>query len=84
MNLRQFQGLEVTIQIGVIWNNGVHVATRDDEVYQYLLYQLDNFYVEVWYHIEFEVINRFIAFDDIDRLEPYLQRIDIYADLGIE
>jgi hypothetical protein len=84
MDLRQFKGLEESVQIGVIWNNGVHVATRDDSVYQYLLYQLDDFYVEVWYHIELEVIHRFVAFDNMDRLEPYLQESDIYADLGIE
>ena len=84
MDLRQFKGLEESIQIGVIWNNGVHVATRDDNIYQYLLYQLDDFYVEVWYHIELEVIQRFLAFDDMDRLEPYLCKINIYADLGIE
>jgi hypothetical protein len=84
MDLRQFNGLDESVQIAMIWDNGVHVATRDDEVYQYLLYQLDSFYVEVWYHIEFEVINRFIAFNSLDRLDPYLQQIDIYADLGIE
>lgn len=84
MNLKQFNGLEESVQIGVIWNNGVHVATRDDSVYQYLLYQVDSFYVEVWYHIELEVINRFLAFEHTDRLEPYLQQIDIYADLGME
>ncbi|HEV7779667.1 MAG TPA: hypothetical protein VGO58_00295 [Chitinophagaceae bacterium] len=84
MDLRQFKGLEESVQIGVIWNNGVHVATRDDNVYQYLLYQLDNFYVEVWYHIELEVIHRFQAFEDTERLDPYLRGINIYAELGME
>ncbi len=84
MDLRQFKGLDESVQISVIWNNGVHVATRDDNVYQYLLYQLDGFYVEVWYHIELEVIHRFISFDNMDRLDPYLREMDIYADLGME
>jgi hypothetical protein len=80
MDLRQFKGLEESVQIGVIWNNGVHVATRDDNVYQYLLYQLDSFYVEVWYHIELEVIHRFLAFEDMDKLDPYLLEINIDID----
>ncbi len=84
MDLRQFKGLEESIQIGVIWNNGVHVATRDDNIYQYLLYQLDDFYVEVWYHVELEVIHRFFAFDDMNGLDLYLCEMNIYADLGIE
>ena len=79
MNLKQFKGLEETIQIGLIWTHGVHVATRDDLVYQYLLYQLDDFYIEVWYHVELEVIHRFLAFDDMNRLDPYLAEMDIDA-----
>jgi hypothetical protein len=77
MKLRQFKGLDETVQISIIWSSGVHVATRDDIVYQYLLYQVEDFYVEVWFHIELEVIHRFLAFEDMDRLDPYLEAIDL-------
>ena len=77
MTLQQFNGLEEILQAGILWKRGVHIATRDDEVYQYLLYQLDSFYVEVLYHVEFEVIHRLKTFIDDSNLEPYLENVNI-------
>lgn len=78
MTLQQFNGLEETLQARTLWNRGVHIGTREDEVYQYMLYQIDAFYVEVWYHVELEVVHRFRSFADTEALEPYLDQIDIY------
>lgn len=77
MTLQQFNGLDKTMQARTLWSRGVHIGTRDDEVYQYMLYQVDAFYVEVWYHIELEVVHRFCTFIETERLEPYLEQIDI-------
>lgn len=77
MTLQQFNGLEEIMQAAILWKRGVHIATRDDQVYQYLLYQLDSFYVEVLYHVEFEVIHRFRTFSNTSQLEPYLEPLNI-------
>lgn len=77
MTLAQFKGLDDTSQARTLWSHGVHIATKDDEVYQYMLYQVDAFYVEVWYHVEFEVVHRLRPFDSMMELDPYLDQIDI-------
>lgn len=77
MTIYQFEGLDDPTKTRLLWNRGTHIATRDDHVYQYLLYQLDGFYVEVLYHIEMESLFRLKTFVDTDQLAPYLEMIDI-------
>jgi hypothetical protein len=42
-----------------------------------LLYQLDSFYVEVFYNKTHNYISKLNGFDDTDLLEPYLKKIEI-------
>ena len=77
MTLNQFKGLDEETQIRTLWQKGVHVATNDNALYQYLLYQLDGFYVEVSYHISMETFHSFWSFSDTRYLDPYLQQINI-------
>ncbi len=47
-----------------------------------MLYQIDSFYVEVYYHKEYSVIRRFRLFSTIDQLQPYIDQIDIVTKLN--
>jgi hypothetical protein len=62
-----------------IWENGVVVAERYDEVNRYKLYQLASFYVEVEWHKEYNVRRAFYSFasTNAEKLQPYLEKIDI-------
>jgi hypothetical protein len=62
-----------------IWENGVVVAERYDEVNRYKLYQLASFYVEVEWHKEYNVRRAFYCFasTNAEKLQPYLEKIDI-------
>lgn len=42
-----------------------------------LLYQLDGFYLEVFYDKVLRLVVDIQAFDDMDRLDPYLQQMNI-------
>jgi hypothetical protein len=53
------------------------VSERENEEYNNLLYQIDSFYVKVFYHKEYEGIIRHRAFSSTDELAPYLNRIKI-------
>ena len=47
-------------QAEAVWD-GVHEATRDDGVHKILLYQIngkDSFYVEAYYHTEYNAIRK--------------------------
>jgi hypothetical protein len=57
MNLYQFQLLSRLAQAAVICNRGVYLSTRESSEYTIDLYQVDNFYVEVFFsHTDNEVI----------------------------
>ena len=49
-------------------------------VYMVKLFQMKNYYIETYYHIEKNRFDSIITFDDTDKLTPYLKKIklDIY------
>lgn len=59
-----------------IWE-GTLIADRIEGEYKLLLYQIDSFYVEVWYHVEHNVIKRYRSFSSMEQLEPYMDAINI-------
>jgi hypothetical protein len=50
MTLYQFLAMDEMEQQEAIWE-GVLIADRQDEEHRILLYQIDGFYVEVFYHV---------------------------------
>ena len=76
MTLYQFNALDEMEQAEAVWS-GVHLGERQDEEHSILLYQIDSFYVEVYYHREYNVIRRIRSFSSLDQLAPYLSQIDI-------
>jgi hypothetical protein len=78
MTLYEFNQLDEMEQAEALWN-GVFIADREDDEHKILLYQIDGFYVEVFYHKEYNVIRRFRSFSSTNPLDPYLDKIDIQA-----
>lgn len=76
MKLKDFINMDEMEQAEAIWD-GVHVADRDDGEYKIILYQIDSFYVEVFYHKEHNVVKRYRPFSDPKELDPYLNQFDI-------
>ena len=66
----------------MIWEDGVFLSRRTDGFYHVLLFQIDGFYTEVYYHTHFNVLIRIESFSDTDRLAPYLDTLDLTALLG--
>ena len=76
MTLYQFNALDEMEQAEAVWS-GVHIGERRDEEHNILLYQIDSFYVEVYFNRELNVIRKFRSFSSTDQLGPYLDSIDI-------
>jgi hypothetical protein len=76
MTVYDFIELDELQQAKVTWT-GVHVSQREDEEHFILLYQLDNFYIEVLYNKSFTCIDKFRPFICTDQLQPYLTKICI-------
>lgn len=60
MTLAQFNSADEMEQAEAIWS-GVQLNQRDDGIYTILLYKIDDFYVEVYYHKQYNVIRKFEA-----------------------
>jgi hypothetical protein len=50
MTLNSFKLLDEREQAETLWDKGVQLGERFDEEHHILLYQIDGFYVEVFYH----------------------------------
>ena len=77
MTLNHFHKLDEMEQVEVLWEFGVQIADRDEGEHKLILYQIDAFYVEVWYHKEYDVVRKYRAFSSMDILEPYLDKLNI-------
>jgi hypothetical protein len=57
-----------------VWS-GTGLVTRTEGEHGILLYAIDSFYVEVFYHQEYNVIRHLRPFRETSHLEPYLDPI---------
>jgi hypothetical protein len=77
MSLYQFILLDEMEQAEILWEHGVMIANREEEETKYILYQLDKFYIEVQYHKEQNLLKGLTPFENMNRLSPYLDKINI-------
>ena len=71
-----FNSLDRKDQYTAILENGVYLMERKEASIKYLLFQIENFYVEVRCTAD-NTIKALESFYDVDELEPYLNQIDI-------
>lgn len=77
MTLDEFKLLNETSQARTLLEKGTFLADRLYKNFSILLYQLDNFYVEVYHNLRFDIMQGMRCFEDDDALQPYLETIDI-------
>jgi hypothetical protein len=77
MTLYQYNQLDKTDQACVLWNKGVFLCERKMDQYTIALYQIEGFYVELFYHPEDNAIEKLRSFRSTGQLNPYLNRIDV-------
>ncbi|KAA9038734.1 hypothetical protein FW778_14415 [Ginsengibacter hankyongi] len=76
MTLYEFNALDEMEQAEAVWDS-VFIADREDSEHNILLYQRDAFYIEVYYHKEYNVIRRFRSFSSTEQLNPYLEKMKL-------
>ena len=79
MLVSHFHQLNEKVQLDTLEESGVFIAERNRPFYNIKLYQLDGFYVELYYHTHFNVVVNINCFTNTDCLDPYLQSIDLDA-----
>ncbi|HEU4472173.1 MAG TPA: hypothetical protein VFR58_13870 [Flavisolibacter sp.] len=77
MTLFDFQLLAEEQQIGILYEQGVYIGKRKEEAITVLLYQVEGFYVEVFYRFYRRHIEKLRSSAAVSILEPYLEQIDV-------
>lgn len=77
MTPQQFDHLDVTMQEFIVLKHGSFLALRQEPEFIIKLYQLDSFYVELFFH---QIKNRPLSiksFSNTGKLDSYLNGIDL-------
>lgn len=77
MTLQHFKTLSKFRQYKAIQQSGVYLCTRRKPSIKSELYQIDGFYLEVFYHPRTDAVTWMRLFDHTDALEPYLASINV-------
>ena len=76
MTINDFKALDNTRQADEIWN-GTFLACRIYQDFHVLLYNVYEFYVEIYCSFEIDYISNMKTFESTDLLDPYLDEMDI-------
>ena len=77
MNFTEFRLLDEMKQAETLIEHGVFLTERLYKNFSIFLYQVNDFYVEVYHNLRFNVMQGMRSFEDDEALEPYLENIDI-------
>mgnify|MGYP003576844208 CR=1 FL=1 len=77
MTLQEYKALKPDEQTNFLSRTGVSVAERMVGPYLIVLYQVEGFYVEVFYNKDNYQMVKLVSFYNTMLLEPYLSQIDI-------
>ncbi len=77
MTLYEFRMLTDEEQVDLLYNEGTYIGKRKVGEECVILYQLDSFYIELYYKKYRRHILRIYCFQSTVPLDPYLSQIDV-------
>lgn len=77
IGLKEYQQLADDQQLDILHRDGVYVGKRKEGKQTIVLFQLYGFYIEVYYKHYRRQIEKTIASDNPDILQPYIDQINI-------
>ena len=78
MTKYQFRLLSEKEQVYLIYKDGVYIGKRSEDGLSIVLFQVEGFYVEVYYTQYRVHISHICCYNTIDALAPYLEDIEIH------
>ncbi|WP_207493590.1 hypothetical protein [Aridibaculum aurantiacum] len=83
ITISMFSQLKMKEQADMLYQHGVYVGKQRNALYSIVLYQLDSFYVEVYYRKYRFSIVKIHCFCSIDKLQPYLWQVNVDVLLNV-
>ena len=82
MKITHYIALPETEQVDILCRRGIRLSCREQDGHVIMLYGVNDFYVEVYYHRSRASVTALHAFASTDGLDAYLEEIDV-SDLFI-
>ena len=77
MDFYQFNHCDIPGRASLIWEHGIFIEFRDQQEFRIILYDMGNFYAELWYDSDMNHVQLARGFKSINCLEPYLAEISL-------
>jgi hypothetical protein len=77
MDIREFNFMDGMAKTELLAKDGVFLAERNEGCFRISLYQVNDFYVEIYYHKTRCFYLCIRSFEDVSEVYPYLGDIDI-------
>ena len=77
MNMQEFDLMSGIEKVEVISEDAVFLEQRTEGCFKITLYQLEGFYIEIFFHLSQFTYKSIRVFSDAAALSPYLDAIDI-------
>ena len=77
MKLYEFNRLDKDRQAQTLKDYGVLIEERLEKEDQVLVYQMQSFYAEVYYHKGYKIIKKLRSFTNADNVFPYVKNADL-------
>jgi len=73
----EFNGLTTDEQAWYLWHGATFLHVYENGKHRVNLFHLNNYYIELWYNLDGNNIEKIGAFTSTELLKPFLDRIDI-------
>ena len=77
VTIAEFNELNVDEKAWYLWHGAAFLHVYQKEKYRINLFYLNDYYIELWYHIDGNKVENIRAFTSIELLEPFLNNISI-------
>lgn len=77
MKLYEFNRMDKNMQEQTLKDHGVLIEERLEKEDQVLVYQMQSFYAEVYYHKGYKIIKKLRSFTNAENVFPYVKNVDV-------
>lgn len=77
VTISEFNELTLDEKAWYLWHGATFLHVYQNSKFRINLFYLNDYYIELWYHIDENKVENIRAFKSIELLEPFLQNIDI-------
>lgn len=78
MNFYKFRMLDKNEQIDLLYEDGIYIGKRKEGNSIVVLYQLDSYYIKIFYQKYRCYVERLYCFTSPILLEPYLDQVNVH------